>query len=207
MHEEPTVFVVDDEPILCQAMEFLFNSIGMKVRTFGSAREFLDDYDPAYSGCLLLDIRMPVMCGLELQKILRDRGIELPIIVITGHGDIQIAVETMKMGAVDFIEKPFRDQTLIAVVQKAIAIDRQKRQARQNMSEIKTQYDKLSDREKEVMRSVVAGKINKHIARELSLSQKTVEFHRSHVMRKMQAESLADLVKMANLIQETVILQ
>jgi two-component system, LuxR family, response regulator FixJ len=205
MQEEPTIYVGDDESSLRQAMDFLFNSIGMKVQAFESAAEFLENYVSGQPGCLLLDVRMPMMNGLELQKVMREREIELPIIMISGHGDIQLAVEAMKMGAIDFIEKPFRDQTLIDVVQKAIEIDRQKRQANQNTFVIKARYGELSEREKEVLLGIVAGKANKCIAQKMNLSQKTIEFHRSHVMKKMHAESLAELVKMIGSIQKEAI--
>ena len=195
-----TIFIVDDDEAVRGALEMLVKSVGMSAETFDSAIVFLDQYDPTKSGCLILDIRMPMMGGLELQQELRNRKSALPIIFITGHGDIPMAVKAVKEGAVDFISKPFRDQELLDCINRAIR-DLDKQYDRNlAKSKVATNLEKLSPREKEVMDMVIEGKANKVIAIELTLSERTVEVHRSHMMEKMQTRSLAQLVQMITLL-------
>ncbi len=191
---EPTVFVVDDDPAVLRGLRLLMKSVKLNVETYLSAQEFLDDYDPAQPGCLLLDLRMPGISGLELQEILRTRNIPIPIIIITGYGEVPAAVQAMRKGAVDFLEKPFNDQVLLDHVQKAIAEDAQIRQQRAEQEAVLARLALLTPREREVMDLVIAGKSNKVIASQLGISPKTVEFHRSQIMKKMKADSVAGLV-------------
>ena len=191
---EPTVFVVDDDPAVLRGLRLLMKSVKLNVETYLSAQEFLDDYDPAQPGCLLLDLRMPGISGLELQEILRTRNIPIPIIIITGYGEVPAAVQAMRKGAVDFLEKPFNDQVLLDHVQKAIAEDAQIRQQRAEQEAVLARFALLTPREREVMDLVIAGKSNKVIASQLGISPKTVEFHRSHIMKKMKVGSVAGLV-------------
>lgn len=193
---QPTVFIVDDDAAIRFAMAALMESVNLQHEIFESADEFLEKLTEQKPGCLVLDIRMPGLGGLELQDELIERGNTLPIIFITGHGDVPMAVEAMQKGAVDFIQKPFRDQDLLDRIREAIATDEQRREEQQVHSEIETRLDKLTKREREVFELVVTGKPNKVIAYELGVSQRTVEIHRARVMEKMQARSLADLVKM-----------
>lgn len=194
---EPTVFVVDDDESVRKGLRLLIKSIGLKVESYASAQEFLNAYNPSQPGCLVLDIRMPGMSGLDLQTHLAEQGLLLPVIIVTGHGDVSMAVKAVKMGALDFLEKPFRDQVLLDRVQNAIQIDVENRRKRLELKENKARLTNLTPRELQVMKMVVAGKPNKIIASELGLSQKTVEFHRAHVMSKTGVESLADLVKLS----------
>lgn len=194
---EQTVFVVDDDPSLRQSLQWLLESVGLRVETYASADEFLDIYQPPRQGCLLLDIRMPGMTGLDLQQALLERRIALPTIIITGHGDVPTAVRAMKAGAVDFIEKPFNDQLLLDRIHQAL-----ERNTRQQQREVQrlaalARLVQLTRREREVMNLVVAGKTNKTIATELGLSEKTVEVHRANLMKKLQLNSVAELVKLA----------
>ena len=191
---EPTVFVVDDDPAVLRGLRLLMKSVKLNVETYLSAQEFLDDYDPAQPGCLLLDLRMPGISGLELQEIIRTRNIPIPIIIITGYGEVSAAVQAMQKGAVDFLEKPFNDQVLVDQIQKAIAEDAQIRQQRAEQEAVLARLALLTAREREVMDLVIAGKLNKVIAHQLGISPKTVEFHRSHIMKKMKAASVAELV-------------
>ena len=191
---EPTVFVVDDDPAVLRGLRLLMKSVKLNVETYLSAQEFLDDYDPAQPGCLLLDLRMPGISGLELQEILRTRNIPIPIIIITGYGEVSAAVQAMQKGAVDFLEKPFNDQVLVDQIQKAIAEDAQIRQQRAEQEAVLARLALLTPREQEVMDLVIAGEPNKVIARQLGISPKTVEFHRSHIMKKMKVGSVAELV-------------
>jgi FixJ family two-component response regulator len=193
---EATVFIVDDDHAIRHAMEFLMRSVGLNCAMFPSAGEFLAQYSDDLAGCLVLDIRMPGLGGLELQQNLLDLGSTLPIIFITGHGDVPMAVEAMQKGAVDFILKPFRDQELLERIGEAMTTDRDRRSARLLKAEVEDRIAKLTKREKEVLELVVTGKANKVIAFELGVSQRTVEIHRARVMDKMQARSLADLVRM-----------
>ena len=193
---ETTVFIVDDEPEFRSSVARLPRSEGLPARGYGSAQEFLDAFDPETPGCLVLDIRMPGLGGLELQEELIKRGNTLPIIFITGHGDVPMAVEAMQKGAVDFIQKPFRDQDLLDRIREALKTDAERREEQQKHAEVAERLARLTNREREVFDLVVTGKPNKVIAYELGVSQRTVEIHRARVMEKMQARSLADLVKM-----------
>ena len=192
----PTVFIVDDDPAIRHAMELLMRSVGQPCETFHSADEFLESYAADRPGCLVLDIRMPGLGGFELQTRLQELGSSLPIIFITGHGDVPMAVEAMQNGAFDFLQKPFRDQDLLERIGHAIRADGRKRAQRQKRIDVASHLQKLTRREREVMDLVVTGKPNKVIAFELGVSQRTVEIHRARVMEKMQAASLADLVRM-----------
>ncbi|MCV6589899.1 MAG: response regulator [Marinobacterium sp.] len=191
-----TVFIVDDDDDFRDSMQWLLESDNLRVVTFNSAQQFLDNYDGT-PGCMLLDVRMPEINGLALQQMMSDRGISLPIIVISGHGDIPMAVSAMKNGALDFIEKPFDDEVLLQLVAKALDTARSQADTFQLARQARSRYQLLSRREKEVMTLVVSGKANREIAEALGISPKTVEVHRSRVMSKMQADSLPDLVHQA----------
>lgn len=196
IEKSPTVFIVDDDAAIRFAMQALMDSVNLSHEIFGSGDEFLEKMTEQRPGCLVLDIRMPGLGGLELQQELIKRGNTLPIIFITGHGDVPMAVEAMQKGAVDFIQKPFRDQELLDRIREALATDEERREAQQHHAEVAGRLDRLTNREREVFDLVVTGKPNKVIAYELGVSQRTVEIHRARVMEKMQARSLADLVKM-----------
>jgi len=191
-----TVFVVDDDPAMRKSLCWLIESVGLAVETFESAQAFLDAYDSNRSGCLVLDMRMPGMSGLELQDRLRDNGVDLPAIIVTGYGDVPTAVRAMKRGAVDFMEKPFSDQILLNRIQDALKRDLDRRALRKRVAAVAACAERLSPREREVMDRVVQGKPNKVIAAELGLSPKTIEVHRARVMEKMEARSLADLIRL-----------
>ena len=195
---EPTVFIVDDDDEVRDSLEDLVDSVGLKAEIFASAQEFLAAYDPLRAGCLVLDIRMPGMSGLELQQKLGERQAVLPIIFITGHGDIPMAVEAMRRGAVDFIQKPFRDQDLLDRINSALAQGVGRREDMEEQRVIEERIHSLTRRERQVMEMVVEGKANKVIAIDLGLSQRTVEVHRANVMEKMRAKTLADLVRMVS---------
>ena len=198
MREDPaTVFVVDDDEAVRASLKLLLKTLGLPAQTYASAQEFLATFDARRSGCLVLDIRMPGMSGLELQGELNTRGAILPIIFITGHGDVPMAVEAMQRGAMDFLQKPFRDQDLLDRITEALAKDRAGRELLGNRERIRARFASLTPREREVMALVTQGKANKVIAADLDLSQRTVEIHRAHVMEKMGANSLAHLVRMA----------
>jgi len=192
----PTVFVVDDDEGVRSALALLLKSMGQASATYASAADFLADYDPERRGCALLDVRMPGMSGLELQDELNRRGVVLPVIFITGHGDVPMAVEAMQRGAFDFLQKPFRDDDLAERIRRALARDRELRAAIGEKSQIRTRLGRLTPRERQVLALVAAGKPNKVMAAELGVSQRTVEIHRAHVMKKMGASSLAQLVRM-----------
>lgn len=192
-----TIFVVDDDTSVRTALKRLIRSLGFIVEAFDSAQAFLDREDHDGPACLILDIRMPGTSGIELQKQLTETGVHIPIIFITGHGNVQMSVKAMKAGALDFIEKPFDDQTLIDAIHTAIARSKQDRAKQIERHELQTLVDSLTPREYEVFRLVVAGMLNKQIGAELGMSEKTVKVHRGRVMQKMQAASLADLVRMA----------
>jgi RNA polymerase sigma factor (sigma-70 family) len=196
MNSESTVFVVDDDQAMRHSLKWLIESVGLRVRTFGSAEEFLQTYYPGQAGCLLLDVRMPGMSGLELQTYLVREEICLPVIIITGHGDIPMAVKAMQAGAMDFIEKPFDDEALLKSIRRALETDEKRRTERIQRAEIATRLAELTPREHEVMDMVTEGKSNKDIAAALGVSAKTVEAHRARVMDKMRADSLAELVRM-----------
>lgn len=194
--DDPTVFVVDDDPLIRQAVGLLLESVGQPCVIFGSPLELLDALERDRAGCLVSDIRMPGMDGLELQKTLAERGSTLPIIFITGHGDVPMAVEAMQKGAVSFIQKPFRDQELLDCIKTAMAKDTEQRAISNSRSAIGERLERLTAREREVMDLVVAGKSNKVIGYELGVSQRTIEIHRARVMEKMDARSLAELVRL-----------
>ncbi len=198
MTPEPTVFVIDDDEAVRHFLRSLIASIDLRVEAYASAQEFLDAYKGNSPGCLVLDIRMPGMSGLELQQELNARGIDLPVIVLTGHGNVQVAVHAMKAGAIDFIEKPFNNELLLDRLQRAAAKSVYTYEARVKQDEIVSHQKRLTPRERQVLDLVVAGESNKGIARRLQISEKTVEIHRANVMEKMQAKSLADLVKMVS---------
>ena len=191
-----TVFIVDDDEPVRDSLLLLMKSLSLPAQAFSSAADFLAEFDPNRPGCLLLDIRMPGMSGLELQGVLNDRGGVLPIIFVTGHGDIPLAVEAMQHGAMDFLQKPFRDQDLIDRINKALEKDQAGRELLGNRERIRARLAQLTPRELEVLAMVTQGKSNKVVAADLDLSERTVEIHRAHVMQKMAANSLAHLVRM-----------
>jgi FixJ family two-component response regulator len=195
--ERPTIFVVDDDASMRDALKNLFRSVGLDVETFGAAQDFLSGKRSKAPGCLVLDVRLPGVSGLELQHQLADANIEIPIVFITGHGDIQMSVRAMKAGAVEFLTKPFRDQDLLDAVQQAVDRDRATREQRAQTTELRERYESLSPREQEVMGLVVGGLLNKQIAGKLGISEATVKMHRGHLMRKMHADSLARLIQIA----------
>ena len=196
MKTDPTVNVVDDDGAVRNSLKWLIESTGVDVATFASAKEFLNGYDPDRPGCLILDVRLPGQSGLDLQKQLAAQGVSLPVIIITGHGDVPIAVRAMRTGALDFIEKPFDDQVLLHRVRQAIDLDLRNRRERSERAGILLRLALLTPREREVLDRVVHGRANKQIAGDLGISTKTVEAHRAHMMEKMRAESLAGLVQL-----------
>lgn len=191
-----TVFVVDDDDAVRDSLRLLLKSAGLQAEATASAPEFLETYDTSRPGCLVLDVRMPGMSGLEMQHELNLRGATLPVIFITGHGDIPMAVEAMQHGAFDFLQKPFRDQDLLDRVTRALARDSENRTRLRHTDSIRERLATLSPREREVLNLVTQGKANKMVAGDLGVSQRTVEIHRAHVMQKMEAASLAELVRM-----------
>jgi len=195
-NSDPTVFVVDDDEPVRDAIGMLLETVEIPYESFASAHDFLSGYDNDRTGCLVLDIRMPGMSGLELQEHLIRQRSPIPIVFITGHGDIPMAVEAMKRGAVDFIRKPFRDQELLDRIQEALSKDQHLRAAHQNLEDIRTRVTSLTPRELEVFQRVAEGQANKVVAIELGISERTVEIHRSQVMQKTRARTLADLVRM-----------
>lgn len=195
--QDPIVFVIDDDRMIRDGLQSLIRSVGLRVETFASAQDFLGAKRPDTPACLVLDVRMPGLSGLDLQLKLRDDGIPIPIIFITGHGDIPMSVRAMKEGAHEFLTKPVRGQDLLDAVQKALASDRALRQERLEANEIRSRFESLTPREKEVLDLVVEGLLNKQIADQLGMSELTVKTHRAHVMEKTHADSLAHLVRMA----------
>jgi len=199
--EGPMVFIVDDDASFATALTRLFRTVGLRTEVFGSAAELLRRKLPDVPSCLVLDVRLPGLSGLDLQSELARADIHIPVIFMTGHGDIPMSVRAMKAGAVDFLTKPFRDQDMLDAVAKAIETDGARRRQTRAVSEVRERYDTLSSREREIMALVTAGLMNKQVAGEIGLSEITVKIHRGNVMRKMAARSLADLVRLAEMLQ------
>lgn len=199
--QNPVVFVIDDDREIREGLDSLIRSIGLRAATFASAADFLKAPRPNAPSCLVLDVRMPGQSGLDLQTQLRASGIHIPTIFITGHGDIPMTVRAMKEGAMEFLTKPVRGQELLDAIQKAIARDRELRQRRAEISDLRSRFESLTPRETEVLNLVVAGLLNKQIADQLGTSELTIKTHRAHVMEKMQADSLAHLVRMAEMLK------
>jgi RNA polymerase sigma factor (sigma-70 family) len=191
------VYVIDDDPSIREAIKSLIRSVGMRVETFASAQEFMASRRPDAPSCLVLDVRMPGLSGLDLQRDLTDAAVQIPIIFITGHGDIPMSVRAMKAGAVEFLTKPFRDQDLLDAITQALERDREARKQQADMADLRERQERLTPREREVMALVVAGLLNKQIAARLGISEVTVKLHRHQVMEKMKADSLAELVRMS----------
>lgn len=190
-----TIFIVDDDEDVRDSLVELFESLRLQTKSYKNAISFLDDYNPDESGCLLADVRMPGMSGIELQQKLNEKAISIPMIIMTGHGDVQMAVQAMKDGAFEFLQKPFRDQDLIECITKALEQDKANRITLNEKHDLQIRIDSLTTREREVIDKVLEGKANKIIARELEISDRTVETHRSHAMEKLNAKSIAELVK------------
>ena len=195
------VHVVDDDASLCGALESLFESVGLDTVTYGAARDFLNASLADQPGCIVIDIRLPDMSGLEFQAQLTQVGVHLPVIMMTGYGDIPMTVRAMKRGAMDFLSKPFRDQDMLDAVMAAIERDRQRRTADDNASQVRQRFGTLTPREQQVMMLVTSGKMNKQVAGELGVSEITAKIHRGAAMRKMGARTLADLVRMADVVK------
>jgi FixJ family two-component response regulator len=195
---DPVVLVIDDDVAIRESLASLFQSVGLRVKVFGSAPEFLQSSLPNAPSCLVLDIRLPGISGLDFQLDLANAGVHIPIIFMTGHGDIPMSVQAMKAGAVDFLTKPLRQQEMIHAVTRALAADEKRRAAEKTVSDLRSLYESLTPREREVLRLVSAGMMNKLIAAELGVSEITVKVHRSNIMRKMQTRSLADLARIAD---------
>lgn len=193
---KPLVYIVDDAEEVRHALTLLLASVGLESRSYPGHEAFLADFDRDQPGCMLLDIRMPGLSGLDLQEQLREEGVLTPVIIVSGHGDIPMAVRAVKNGAVDYIEKPFNDQALLDSVHRALEIDAERRGTAVRIAEIRDRYGRLTPREKDVLRLVAEGKRNKVIAAELAVTQSTIEAHRAHIMEKMGAASLSELLRM-----------
>jgi FixJ family two-component response regulator len=196
--EQPVVFVIDDDPSVREALAGLLRSVGLDVQSFGSTQEFLQSKRPDAPGCLVLDVRLPGRSGLDLQRELAESSIQVPIVFITGHGDIPMSVRAMKAGAIEFLTKPFHDQELLDAVQLGIERDRARRREAAGVAELQQRFESLTPREREIMALVVTGRLNKQIAADLEVSEITIKVHRGQAMRKMRARSLAELVRMAD---------
>ena len=199
----PVVFVIDDNPAVREALDGLIRSVHLGVRTFGSTEEFLQFKRPDVPGCLVLDVRLPGLSGLDFQHEMTKSDIALPVVFITGHGDVQMSVRALKAGAIEFLPKPFRDQDLLDAIHVGIERDRARRRRSAIVDALRGHFDKLTSRERQIMLKVTSGRPNKQIAAELKLSEVTVKVHRRHVMRKMKARSLADLVRMADKLSDS----
>ena len=197
MNSQPTVHIVDDDPAIRKSLRWLIESIGLPGKLHPSAQAFLEAYDASVPGCVVLDVRMPGMSGLDLQERLRELGHQIPVIIVTGYGDVPMAVRAMKAGAIDFIEKPVSDQILLDHIQRAIAADVDNHQRQALSAEVLHRVQKLTRRERQVMHLVIAGKSSREIAEELGVSFKTVEAHRAKIMKKMEARSVPHLIRMS----------
>ncbi|RWX81774.1 response regulator transcription factor [Neorhizobium lilium] len=201
MTDQSLVYIIDDNDDLRLSLDSLFRSVGLQTKMFGSASEFIEASKPNVASCLVLDVRLPGVSGLDFQDQLGRGGAPIPIIVMTGHGDIQMSVRAMKAGAIDFLVKPFRDQDMLDAVATALKADRERREGDGDFTSLHKRYLELTEREKQVMALVTSGLMNKQVAGELKLSEVTIKIHRSSAMRKMEARTLADLVRMADLLK------
>ncbi|MEQ8196221.1 MAG: response regulator [Rhodospirillales bacterium] len=192
---EPSIYVIDDDEAVRQSLEWLISSISLPVQTFTSAEAFLQSFDPLRPGCVIADVRMPEMSGLELQKTLTARAPNIPVIIVTGHGELDMAVDAMKAGAYDFIQKPYKQQAMLETIQKAVRRSQEDFKTHGKASKNSKLLEKLTKRERQVLDGIVNGEPNKRIAGNLGISEKTVEFHRSRIMEKLEARSLAELIK------------